>query len=226
MVFSLEAVVPWGRSFDEYRRMFALTADDLVSRILGCADGPSSFHAEATERGCEVVSADPLYAFDRTEIRRRIDETYEEVIEQTRRNRSEFVWTDFASVEELGRARMAAMQRFLDDYEAGRAAGRYIAAELPCLPFADQSFELALCSHFLFLYTGQLSEAFHIAAVRELCRVAREVRLFPLVALGGAPSRHVGRVTAALPPGWTADVVPVPYEFQRGGNQMLRLFCH
>jgi hypothetical protein len=36
---TLEQVVPWGRSFDEYRRIFALTDDDLRLRILGCGDG-------------------------------------------------------------------------------------------------------------------------------------------------------------------------------------------
>ena len=35
MPFTLDHVVPWGRSFDEYRRMFALTDDDLNTRILG-----------------------------------------------------------------------------------------------------------------------------------------------------------------------------------------------
>jgi hypothetical protein len=47
-MFTLERVVPWGRSFDEYRRMFVLSSDDLRLRILGCADGPASFNAEAT----------------------------------------------------------------------------------------------------------------------------------------------------------------------------------
>jgi hypothetical protein len=40
-MFTLETVVPWGRSFDEYRRMFALSDDALQGRILGCADGPA-----------------------------------------------------------------------------------------------------------------------------------------------------------------------------------------
>jgi hypothetical protein len=70
-----------------------------------------------------------------------------------------------------------------------------------------------------------MSEEFHIASVRELCRVAREVRLFPLLALGGSPSPHVAPVTAALPAGCTAEILPVTYEFQRGGNEMLRVTC-
>ena len=44
-MFALDQVVPWGRSFDEYRRMFALTDADLSRVILGCGDGPASFNA-------------------------------------------------------------------------------------------------------------------------------------------------------------------------------------
>ena len=37
--------------------MFALSSEDLRSRILGCADGPASFNAEATAAGFSVISA-------------------------------------------------------------------------------------------------------------------------------------------------------------------------
>ena len=93
---------------------------------------------------------------------------------------------------------MAAMETFLDDYGLGARDGRYVDAELPALPFADGAFDLAVCSHFLFLSTKQLNEDFHVAAVRELRRVATEARIFPLLALGGAPSPHVAAVTARL----------------------------
>jgi hypothetical protein len=43
VAFTLDKVVPWGRSFDEYVRMFDLTPADLGKRILGCGDGPASF---------------------------------------------------------------------------------------------------------------------------------------------------------------------------------------
>src|SRR5262245_50109846 len=157
-MFTLDRVVPWGRSFAEYRQMFALTGDELALRIVGCGDGPASFNAEATRRGATVVSCDPIYRYDVDQLRGRIAATYDEILEQTRRNADEFVWTTIRSVDELGEVRMAAMNAFLDDYPAGRAAGRYIDAELPLLPFGDSSFDLALCSHFLFLYTAQLGE--------------------------------------------------------------------
>jgi hypothetical protein len=82
-MFTLDQVVPWGRSFEEYRRMFALSdADHLKLRILGCADGPASFNAESARRGTAVVSIDPLYRLDSSTIRDRITATYDQMLEQ------------------------------------------------------------------------------------------------------------------------------------------------
>ena len=109
MSISYDSVQPWGRSFDEYTAMFALSEGDLARRILGCADGPAAFNAELTKRGGTVVSADPLYCFSAQEIRARIDETFERVMEQTRGNREAFVWDRIPTLEALGQVRMAAM---------------------------------------------------------------------------------------------------------------------
>ena len=224
MAFTLDKVVPWGRSYDEYAAMFALSESDLGGRILGCGDGPAAFNSVLTKRGGRVVSADPAYQFSADEIRGRIAATYPEVMEQTRRNRHEFVWRNIASIAELGRVRMAAMEEFLADYPAGRREGRYVAAALPELPFADGEFDLALCSHFLFLYSGHLSEEFHVRSIAELCRVAREARVFPLLELGAVKSRHLDSILARLAAeGFGARVETVPYEFQRGGDRMLRV---
>ncbi len=224
MSFTMKDVVPWGRSFEEYIAMFALTDADLQGRILGCGDGPASFNAVLTNRGGRVVSVDPLYRFSRDEIRRRIAETCAEVMEQTRKNVNEFVWRDIKSVDELERVRMAAMEEFLSDYPLGLSQGRYVEGELPHLPFADGKFQLAVCSHLLFLYSEQLSEDVHVASIRELCRVADEARIFPLLELGARTSRRLPSVTARLrAEGYRVAVVSVPYEFQRGGNQMMRV---
>ena len=223
-MFTLDTIVPWGRSFDEYQRMFALTEFDLGLKILGCGDGPANFNAHATRRGSVVVSCDPIYRYDVDRLRARIAATYDEILEQTRRNANEFVWNTIRSVEELGQVRMAAMNDFLDDYPAGRTTGRYVDAELPDLPFGDSSFDLAVCSHFLFLYTTQLGDSFHRRAIRELCRVAREVRIFPLLALGAVPSPFVEPVAAEFgEDGFNVSIEDVPYEFQRGGNRMMRI---
>jgi len=224
-MFTLDQVVPWGRSFVEYQQLFALTPADLERRVLGCGDGPAAFNAEASHRGSRVVSCDPLYAFSRTEIESRISATCDTVLEQTRRHADQFVWGHgIASIDELGEVRMRAMRIFLADYDAGKEAGRYIDASLPSLPFPDGAFDLALCSHLLFLYSKQFDEVFHRASIRELSRVAAEVRIFPLLTLDGSRSPFVDACLAdARASGLEAVIERVEYEFQRGGNEMLRL---
>lgn len=222
MAFTLQDIVPWGRSFQEYVRMFSLDETALRGRILGCGDGPASFNAVGTRDGYRIVSADPLYGFSAQEIVHRIQEIVATMTEQTRCNAHEFVWTHFHDVDALISTRLNAMRVFLEDYPAGRAAGRYIAASLPALPFRDAQFDLAVCSHFLFLYSDQMSAEFHVDSVLELCRVAREVRVFPLLELGARPSRHVDSVMLQLrAAGLRANRFRVPYEFQKGGNEML-----
>jgi len=115
------------------------------------------------------------------------------------------------------------MRTFLADYSSEKRDERYIAAALPVLPFEDHSFDLALCSHFLFLYTEQLSEEFHLEAIREMCRVADEVRIFPLLTLDGHRSGYLPAIVRQLRESWEVSIQTVPYEFQRGGNQMMRV---
>jgi hypothetical protein len=203
--------------------MFALSDAELRLKILGCADGPASFNAEARWRGIKVTSVDPLYRFDSGAIRDRIATTSTQIIEQTRRNMDQFVWTSIQSLEELEQTRMQAMEMFLEDFDLGRHEGRYVDAELPSLPFPDQSFDLALCSHFLFLYTEHLPRDFHRQALIELCRVAAEVRIFPLLNLAARPSPYVSSLRVDLHDSHASSIETVPYEFQRGGNQMLRI---
>ena len=224
MPFSIDRVVPWGRSLEEYQAMFSLSERDLARRILGCGDGPASFNAELSARGGNVVSVDPLYRDSAAAIERRVRQAYSTMMAQTSANRGDFVWTHVRSLDDLGRRRMDALRAFVADFEAGRRSGRYVEAALPVLPFADDTFELALSSHFLFLFSAQFDVHFHVAALREMLRVAVEVRVFPLLQLGGAPSPHVSGVQEAFTAlGVSATVEPVPYEFQRGGNRMLRL---
>jgi hypothetical protein len=225
----LSEVIPWGRSFEEYARMFALTGEDLAGTILGCGDGPASFNAEATARGHRVVSCDPIYAFSAGEIERRVAECYDMVISQVRQNVDGFVWTRFHDPDHLGECRLAAMRRFLADFAQGKQEGQYVAASLPALPFEDNQFSLALVSHLLLLYSEHLDLDFHTAAFEELLRVSREVRIFPLLGLDRHWSPHVGPVCERLTrAGFGVEVVAVGYEFQKAedhaGNRMMRVW--
>lgn len=225
VTFSLENVIPWGRSLSEYQRMFSLTDADQKGTILGCADGPASFNFELTAMGGHVTSCDPLYRFSKSQILHRIDQSYETVVDQARANAHCFKWSrEIRNPTALGQLRKSTMGQFLSDFESGLQTKRYVDAQLPCLPFETGSFELALCSHFLFLYSAQCSLDFHIYSIVELCRVAPEVRVFPLLDLAGDHSQHLEPTIEQLRNGgYHASIEAVDYEFQRGGNHMLRI---
>ena len=137
MAFTLDSIVPWGRSLEEYVRMFNLTETELTLKILGCGDGPASFNREMQQRGYTVVSIDPIYQFRAAQIRSRIDAAYAEIMDQLLKNKDDYLWDEISSPEELGRIRMTAMREFLADFEQGKQAGRYLAEELPSLSFRD-----------------------------------------------------------------------------------------
>ena len=218
----LKNVVPWGRSFDEYRDMFMLTDADLQETILGCGDGPASFNAELTKAGGSVVSADPVYRFTVAEIRSRVREVCPEIMSEVSKNLDDYVWESIRDIEHLGKVRMEAMELFFNDYEQGKQAGRYIDASLPELPFENNAFDLALCSHYLFLYSDHVSLQEHILSMKELCRVANEVRVYPLVTLEGKPSGHLDSVVAELQNvGVDVSFQKVRYCFQKGAEEML-----
>jgi hypothetical protein len=219
----LESVVPWGRSLAEYRAMFALSENDLQRRILGCGDGPASFNAEAnsSERRA-IVSVDPIYGLTATEITLRIAETEGPMMENVRANAATFRWRWFEKPDALLRARRKAMSIFLEDYEIGKEEKRYVPGALPNLDFPDDSFELCLCSHLLFLYSSQLTTEFHFRSVVELLRLAPEVRIFPLRDLDHDLSLHLEPVSVQLREnGSSVELVLVDYEFIPEGNRML-----
>jgi len=220
--FKLDTAVPWGRNRAEYTAFFDLAGVPPHRRILDCAGGPSSFTVEASRLGHLVVAADPLYGLSKDDIKARIEESREAIAAGLRSAGHRFVWDAYGTPENLEATRFSAMKHFLEDYEEGLAEGRYLEAALPDLPFEDEAFDLALSSHFLFLYSAQFDLDFHLASVLELCRVAPEVRIFPLLDMEGERSRHLPPVIDHLQGrGLATEIRKVDYEFQKGGNEML-----
>lgn len=220
----LNEIVPWGRCLKEYKEMFSLSEVNLQGTILGCGDGPASFNAEVTAAGGNVISADPIYGFSASQIESRVNEVSHRIVQQLEINQSNYIWSSFKNVEEVVNSRLSAMNIFLSDYEIGRINGRYIKAALPALPFQDKQFSLAVCSHFLFLYSSHINEEQHTEGILELCRVAKEIRIYPLVTLEGNLSPHLTAVIQTVTAsGYGAEVVAVPYRFQKNATEMLVL---
>ena len=221
MGMKLEKVVPWGRNIDEYRSMFMLTDDDMKKKIAGFGDGPASFNFQASAQGADITSFDPTYSFTAEQFRKRIGEVRDIIISQMKENAENYVWDRIKSVRELEDIRMSAMDMFLDDFEQGKAEGRYICHELPDrLPCEDGTFDIGLSSHFLLMY-DQLGYGFHIAAIGEMLRVCREVRIFPLCDLDGNSSELADKVIEYFARSYKIEIVKTNYEFQKGADKLL-----
>ncbi len=224
MAMVLEKVVPFGRSMDEYIKMFNLTAADLNKKIIGIGDGPASFNAEMTRQGHTVVSVDPLYQFSGDEILQRFNEVVDNIINQVKATPNNWVWSYHKSPDDLRCNRIKVIQEFITDYAIGKKNHRYQVGELPKLAYENQEFEIALCSHFLFLYSDQIDYDFHLNSVIEMLRIAKEIRIFPLIDLMLQPSKHLDEIIKYCTiKGYRIEIEKVEYELQLGGNSMLKI---
>lgn len=222
--YEVEGYAFIGRTFEEYTRMFDLDVATLDEEtILDCPAGPNGFVATVHERGADVTGVDALFDRPPSELASRCRGDVADVEPELRRKRKLFTWEFYDDVDERMDYLRRAAETFLADYPEGRRQGRYVHAELPELPFAEDAFSLVLSGHFLFLYDDRLDREFHLASLRELCRVAAgEVRVFPIYGLDAEPSDHLTDVIAALEAeGYAPETRTVPFEFQQGADRML-----
>ena len=211
-----------GRTFEEYCRMFGLDPTALAGRsVLDCPGGPGSFSAVASQVAERAVAVDPMYGRSVETLEGVCYDAVERTVSQLQAKRNLFVWDEYGDPETRGRYLRAAAERFLADYAT--VPGRYVRAGLPDLPFESNAVDLVLSANFLFLYDDRLDELFHVDALLELARVAREeVRVFPLHSLDRERSRLVESVVERVRQrGLSVRFESVPYEFQPGATETL-----
>src|SRR5207247_522125 len=99
-------------------------------------------------------------------------------------------WGYYQNPKYMRELRKRASNIFLSDYKAH--PDRYVAGELPRLPFADGEFDLTLVSYFLFAYQDRLGYEFHRDSIFEIMRVTRgEARIYPTVTFEAQPSKYL-----------------------------------
>lgn len=222
MVVELKTVVPFGRSLEEYKMMFELSEKDLNKNIVGVSDGVSSFNTEMNDAGRKVLSIDPIYEQSGEFIQNAFNNSIENVIEQLGSTSQDYTWSYYKNLDVYRDIRTSTIKRFLKDFESGVSDGRYVLGELPNLEYADGSFELALHANLLFLYSELFDYEFHLASVKELSRIAKEVRIYPLMDISNKRSWHVEPIVADLKrEGYNVEVRVIEYEFMKGSNEIL-----
>ncbi len=215
-----------GRTYDEYLKMFDLREELLKEgHVLDCPAGASSFTAESIRKGFPVTACDVLYDLSEEDLIRKGREDIRHVFERFNGVSHLYVWKYYKTREEVIALRNKALALFLEDFTEGRKRGSYVQARLPYLPFPDRRFVLVLSGHFLFLYGDRLDIDFHISCLRKLLRVCSgEVRIFPLTGLDAQPYPHLDEILRRFrSEGVDASVFRIPFEFQRGANEMLKL---
>ncbi|AUC08575.1 SAM-dependent methyltransferase [Yersinia pestis] len=220
----INRVVFIGRTFDEYMKMFNLSIESLKDKkVLDCPGGACSFTAIASQQGIDSTSADIVYFFEYQALKQKGLLDIEHTANEIQKVKQNYIWKFFEDIESLKKTRLQALNDCSDHMQ--QASEKYVAVELPSLPFADQAFDITLSAHFLFTYASRLSYQFHYDTIKELLRVtSQELRIFPLVDMSGNYYEHLQRLKEdLLVDGYICEESSVSYEFQKNANQVMKI---
>lgn len=221
----MRKLVLWGHHLDEYREMFALSDADLNSRLLEFGCGASAVNAELRDKN-RVISCDPLFTLDKGTLSTKVSLIFEDMVTLVTEQQDKFDFSSYGSFDALVARRRQGMAEFFADYEQGKAEKRYVPASDMSLPFKHFEFDFALSSHYLFADLDDQDIDFHLQVIRELARVAKEVRIFPLIDRHGQLSPFLGPVLLGLQQDqYGVEVREVSYHLQPKGNAMLRVWA-
>lgn len=212
----------YGRTFEEYCRLFDLSGGDLADQwVLDCPGGPGSFTAVAAQVATDAVAVDPAYGPPVDHLAETALGTIDEFVEQLAAKPDAFDWSFYGDLDTRERYARAAATRFLADY--ARSPDRYVDAALPSLSFDDGAFDFVCSANLLFLYGDRFDQAFHEVSALELARVAdEEVRISGLQTLAAERSAYVEPVIATLrDAGCRVECREVDYRFQPGPTELL-----
>ena len=213
-----------GHSLLDYQHMFDLTDADLTKKIITCASGFDTFNLEMKARDYNVVSCARHYNDSVEVMKELVERNLTRMTDHLEEHQEQYLLDPYKSFDDVKMALHTAAERFIADYPQGQVEKRYQGQVLPTLDFSDSAFDLALCSHFLFAQSA-LSEEQHVTYIKEMCRVAKEARIFPLSNAHGEISERLGPVMLALQTQhYGVEIKQVAYEFQRGSNAMLRIW--
>ena len=222
----MRKLVLFGHHVDEYREMFDLTAEDMGTRLLEYGCGPSAVNVELTARGLPIVSCDPLFNLDKETLLSKANLIFSDTAERITKDQEKFDFSRYSSFKLFIDERHAGMAQFFSDFEQGKKERRYLALNQYSLPFPDFSFDFALSSHYFFADLDDQDVDFHLEVIKELARVAKEVRIFPLIDRLSQPSPFLGPVLLGLQQdNFGTEVREVAYHLQPSGNAMLRVWA-
>lgn len=212
----------WGRTLEEYTTMFALNGISPSTKLLSIADGPSTFNLQQRQHGINITSVDPIYNLSIDELKDVFKKSYSFNKELFIENKENFNFRNEQEMEQVLAKRQNTFNTFIADYETHR--NNYHFGKLPTLDFTSNSFDLCLCSNFLFIFDHIFDLEFHINSIKEMLRISNEVRIFPLYSINGQKSNYLNFVTQFLTDNnysWTIEANN--YHIYKDGNKFLKV---
>ena len=146
-------------NLSEYQVLFNLTPEDLDKKIIDFPAGLNSFSAEMFQQNRPAVACDKLYADSLA-----LKQLAEKIVTEN----------------QPGADKVATIKYFEKDFPQGFKEKRYVAGNLPELPFSNHQFDLLLCSFFFFFNGDNVDNGWN--NLMEMLRIATEVRISPLLA--------------------------------------------
>jgi hypothetical protein len=206
----------WVYSLADYRQIFDLTDQNLQKTLLDFPGGISSVNAELHALGKNIVSADPIYNLSLQAMQTKVKQILDELIANLgEHEHAETIILQWRQSTEL----------FLADYELGKKQGRYRVQTLPPFDNVEQTFELLLCPDFLF--DSLISLEFSSQDImNELCKLAAEVRIYPLPEAKTAVAAELGPIMLAFQQrNFGVEIRAVNYPIRNHNNAMLRIWA-
>jgi hypothetical protein len=215
----------WIYGKEDYEQMFSISPSDLNKKILDYPGNLSSFNAEMYQEGHDIVSGDLAYNTLPKEIGDHVDHAFAAHLKDLKASATRLKNQTDVHYNEIIASWQKRKHIFLNDYPCGFNAKRYQFMQMPDLPFDDHHFELALCSDLIF-HTQLLKNNAMNHCVSELCRVAEEVRIFPLLNEAGKISDALGPIMLLLQQqNFGVEVKEVAFDKIKGSNAMLRVWA-
>lgn len=227
----MRRLVLWGHHLDEFIDMFALSKADLQKRFLEYACGATAVNAELNRLGGHCLSYDVWFKADKMRLSQEIEQQFAARVREFEAQSQILDVSRYGDFDHLIAYRREGIRTFLNDYEQGCLENRYIADLTshhtpPKLPFDHGAFDFALVAHTFFSDVPYQTIDDHIFKIQELARVAKDVRIFPLVDAQGVASPCLGPVLLGLQQAnLGVEVREVSYHLQPKGNAMLRVWA-
>jgi hypothetical protein len=220
----LTAMNYWGLSYDNIVAMMKLSATDLQKKIVNCMGVPSSFTAIALKNQQDVITCSDIYGSAKADIKKRAAKAVQQAISFIESNPDRFSASAIDTPKAYEKFLQENLKIFFEHYDKAFADHCYSSESLPDIAFADNEFDLAICHHFLFISDKNFTVDFQIAAIKALCRIASEARIYPLLDPQGKRPVELDEIIKTLEQqGYLCRFESVDYKLEKGGDTLLKV---